>query len=191
MVPQSWQLEFSVLLWYCKAFGLKKSQVNSSGFDLLSTLNRRYIFVQQVITIISSTNTATSHCKPINKTNIMKEADLQNETGQFVFLLKINCRRMRIYLLNIKKTSQKEISWIDFFYCIFLVLILKLNLQCFIQVTALLNSWARKKNVLAPLFMKLQNMLYETKYIPFHAGRVKASKMSRSMVQIQSYHKKV
>lgn len=70
----------------------------------------------------------------------MKEAGFQNKIGQFVFLLKINCKRMRIYLLNIKKTSQKEISWIDFFYCIFLVLILKLKLQRFIQVTALLNS---------------------------------------------------
>lgn len=53
---------------------------------------------------------------------------------------------MRIYFFKMKKmTYQKEISWIAFFYCVFIVLILKLELQCSTQVTALLHSWAKKK----------------------------------------------
>lgn len=95
---------------------------------------------------------------------------------------------MRIYFSNIiKKTSQKESSWIIFFYCIFNVLILKLRLQYFTQVTEQLS---KKKKNFWQLWL-LQNMLYETKYIPFHAGRVKAGKMRSFMVQIQSYPKKV
>lgn len=57
---------------------------------------------------------------------------------------------MRIYFSNIiKKTSQKESSWIIFFYCIFNVLILKLRLQYFTQVTEQLSK--KKKKLLAAL----------------------------------------